>query len=444
MALLAAILGIALVAGIIALVWALMERARLAARLALAQEEAVTLRAAGDERLREVGDLRAEAAALRERLQSEARARDEYRTELERRLAEAQRTFREAIDASAGKALGQTSEELRKWAKATFEAEQAAARQAIDAKVKPIDDTLKETRKKLQDIESERIAAYERLATQLRQAGEASAALHKETSNLVAALRKPQVRGRYGEVQLRRVAELAGMRDYCDFDEQSSTNAGDGARLRPDMIVRLPNERCVVVDAKTNIEAYLDAIDSSDPAEAERHLDRFARHVSDQAAALSKKGYWTEFDGAADFVVMFIPGDQFIDAALQRRPDLMDLAWQQRIILASPSTLIGLLRAVHVGWREKRLSDQANELFQLGRELHKRAAVAFEHLDSLGDAIRKSADRYNAVVGSVERQLTPTLRRFEDAGAKSEKELSTLPPIETAIREPRSLPTGST
>lgn len=429
-----------MIAALVVLGWALMERARLGVRLARAEEDAGASRAQAEVSAREAGDLRVEAATLRERLDAEARARREHEAELERRLAEAHKAFREAIDASAGKALGDSSKVLQEWAKRTFDAEQKAAREAIDAKVKPIDETLAATRKKLEEIEKERVGAYERLAAQLRQVGEFSESLRRETGNLVSALRKPQVRGRYGEIQLRRVAELAGMRDYCDFDEQA-TAAGEGSGpLRPDMVVRLPNERCIVVDAKTNIEAYIDAVESADPTSAEANLDRFARHVAEQAASLSKKGYWSEFDGAADFVVMFIPGDQFIDAALQRRPDLIETAAQQRIILASPSTLIGLLRAVHVGWREKRLSDQAQELFQLGRELHKRAAVAFEHAEAVGDAIRKAADKYNAFVGSIERQLTPTLRKFEDAGAKGDRELASLPPVETVIRDVRPLP----
>jgi DNA recombination protein RmuC len=426
-----ALLAIALAAIAIAIhLW--IDRRRLRADLDRAESDAAAQE-------RDLAEARERAAALDARLTAEARAADDKDLALAKRLKEAHETFAATIEASAGKALNDTSTNFRAWALMTFGKEQSAAREALDAKVKPITDLLGKTEQKLGDIEKERLAAYERLASQMRHVGELNKSLRTETANLARALRKPQVRGRYGEVQLRRVAELAGMRDYCDFDEQASARDEQGALKRPDMIVRLPNGRRIVIDAKTNIEAYLDALESSDPAEADAHLDRFARHVADQADALSKKGYWADFDGAHDFVVMFIPGDQFIDAALQRRPDLIEFGDQRRVILASPSTLIGLLRAVYVGWREKGLSDRANELFELGRELHKRAATAFEHLDHLGQSLTKASEHYNRAVGSVERQLLPTLRKFEDAGARSDKPLPDPQPVETVIRPARSL-----
>ncbi|TVQ32577.1 MAG: DNA recombination protein RmuC [Phycisphaeraceae bacterium] len=361
--------------------------------------------------------------------------------------------MRDSFRSLAGEALQSSNEQFLALAKKTFEAERERSqaeidkrRDAVDQLVKPIAETLKKTDEKLAALEKERGAAYAGLTEQVRAIAESNQYLRQETNKLVQALRKPQVRGRYGEIQLERVAEIAGMRSYCDFATQASSRDDDGRLLRPDMVVRLPNERVIAVDAKCNIEAYLDAIEAQTPEDADRHLDRFARHVADQAQALGKKEYWARFDGSAEFVVMFIPGDQFIDAALQRRGDLLELAAERGVIIASPSTLIGLLRAVHVGWREKSLSDSAQELFKLGRELHERAAVALDHADSLGKAIRATVERYNRFVGSVDSRLIPTLRKFEEGGAKSGRELSELPMVDVDVRAaevPESLPAAS-
>lgn len=423
------------------------ENAAAAERLASGVAEAERLRGgleqAASERdaaERNATDLGVERAKLIERLDAEKRMRAEHEATLTRQLAEAHAAYEQAIKSTAGQALRDVSAEFRDWAKRTFENEQKEARSAIDARMNPFTQALTKTDETIGRIERERLAAYARLATEINQMGEVSASLRKETGNLVNALRKPQVRGRYGEVQLRRVVELAGMRDYCDFDEQASARDDEGRLKRPDLIVRLPNERCVVVDAKTNIEAYIEATQASDPDQAEACLRRFAGHVLEQARALAKKAYWSEHPGAYDLVVMFIPGEQFIDAALQREPGLLDLAGQDRVILASPSTLIGLLRAVYVGWREKDLSDRANELFELGRELHKRAAVAFEHASAFGAALNKAVDKYGDFVGSVERQMLPTLRKFEEAGARSDKDIPVPAAIETSVRTFRALP----
>lgn len=378
--------------------------------------------------------------ALRERHEVELRAavsaaRD-YEAQLERRLNEMREAFRTAIESTAGKAMQNSSKEILELAKTAFTAEQAAARAAIDAKVQPIAQTLKKTEETIGEIERERHRAYAGLAEQMRQSSELSDALRRETGNLVNALRKPQVRGRYGEVQLRRVAELAGLRDYCDFAEQATSRDADGTPKRPDLIVKLPNDRCIVVDAKTNIEAYLDAIEATDETQRERLLERFARHVADQAKALSDKRYWAEFDGAHDFVVMFIPGDQFIDAALQRAPALLERAAERGVVLASPSTLIGLLRAVHVGWREQRLAAHADEIQKLGGEMYKRAGKVLEEIMRVGKQIDAAAGAYNALVGSVDARLMPQLRKFESAAGVAEQDVLPDPPrVETTIRD---------
>lgn len=391
---------------------------------------------------------------LRRRLDEE-RARA-AQTESSLRLAEArlhdlqenESRLREVVDSIAAKALRANTEDFLKLAGQRFETEQHKAKSelekretAVAALVKPLQERLEKTGETLRRIEEERIKEYGELRQFTTSVAKVGDELRIETGKLVQALRKPQVRGRYGEIQLQRVVELAGMREHCDFDLQPSTTSSDGARLRPDMVVRLPNDRRIVIDAKTNIEAYLDAIEASDADVAEKHLARFAKHVLDQARALAKKDYAGSLDSPPEFVVMFIPGDQFIDAALQRQPQLLDLAADAGVILASPSTLIGLLRAVHVGWREKSITDSASELFELGKELHERALTALSHAAKVGEAIGAAKDRYNAFVGSVDSRLMPTLRKFEEKGAsRSGKSLEDLSSLEGEPRAMQSLP----
>lgn len=373
-----------------------------------------------------VGDL----ASARERLDAaqDAQARlEEQLVAATRREAEFEQRFRTL----AQETLAIASRQLR----ADSAAEIDERKKAVDALVKPIAETLKRTDEKLATLEKDRAASDATLREHLRALAESSGSLRDQTGKLVQALRRPEVRGRYGEIQLQRVVELAGLRAFCDFDVQPSSRDSEDRLLRPDMVVRLPNGRRVAVDAKTNIDAYISAVEAPDRAQQDQLLQKFADHVADQAERLSAKQYGANLDGALDFVVMFIPGDQFVDAALQRRPELLELAAQKGIVLASPSTLIGLLRAVHVGWREKNLGEQAAELFTLGRELHERASVALAHADKLGGALEAAVKSYNGFVASVDGRLMPTLRKFEDAGAKSAKELTEPAPIEVSPRQ---------
>jgi DNA recombination protein RmuC len=306
----------------------------------------------------------------------------------------------------------------------------------VERLLAPISETLKKTDEKLAAIERERTESYAALRTQVQSMAQASEQLRGETGKLVKALREPHVRGRYGEWQLRRVAELAGMTAYCDFKLQSEQTTGDDEKQRPDMVVRLPNQRHIVVDAKTNIQAYIDAVHADTPDEQQQQLDRFARHVSDQIKDLARKRYWANEPGSPEFVVMFIPGDQFVDAALSRRPEILDEAIRLNVLIASPSSLIGLLRAVAVGYGEQRLAAEAATLRELGKELHERASAAFEHVAKLGKAIESAGDHFNNFVGSYERRLEPTLRRFEEANVKSAKELPEPKPVSTQLRLP--------
>jgi len=364
-----------------------------------------------------------ELARLRERLEN-AEKRHQDLINDEARLKQQFGAMSAETIKHSQETLGKYLSEHLKRADQVAQGELDKRKQAVEAMVKPIAETLGKTREQLSALDE-----------RVRASGESSAALKDETARLAKALSRPEIRGRYGEIQLRRVAELAGMVQYCDFDEQFSARDAEGSLLRPDMVVTLPNERMIAVDAKTNTHAYLEAIDATNDEEREHHLDRFARHVADQAKKLGDKKYWALFERSPEFVVMFVPGDHFIDAALSRQPTILEDAATRGVILASPSTLIGLLRAVAVGWHEHRLSEQAEALFELGKELHDRAAVAFEHAGKLGDSIRQSVERYNRLVGSIDTRLVPTLKKFEESGAKSGKALVEPKPLEASLRQ---------
>jgi len=368
--------------------------------------------------------------------------RERYRLTLERdvaraRLADQERSLGE-FEGVAGRVLRSSNEEFLRLAKETLAARETSAvaqiderTKAFDALVGPIRETLQRTQEELQRVER----GHGGLREQVGEMQRASQALREETGRLAQALRKPNVRGRYGEIQLERVIELAGMRSYSDFAAQENLRDEDGRLQKPDVVVRLPNSRCIAIDAKTSIDSYLDALDAPTREEQDALLDRYAENVIQQAQKLSRKEYWRHFDESPEFVVMFIPGDQLVDAALERRPRLIELAAEQNVVIASPSTLIGLLRAVHVGWRERSLSESAQELFRLGRELHERAAVALGHAAKVGESLNQARDSYNRFVASVDARLLPTLRKFEERGAASGKTVAELKVIESEARE---------
>ncbi len=438
--------------------WLAIERARLQrsrAERAAAQHEVEQRTAEATAALREreakyaalVAHARELQARLEEREKAHAArmaeidaARVEQREQLEEERRRLQAQFREAIEAAAGRALEATSEQMLKLANERLGKQQEASQAALGKLVGPIGETLKRADEKLGALEKARTTAYAELRQQIELVMQGNAELRGETGRLVAALRRPHVRGQYGEVQLRRVAELAGMTAYCDFALQSTTRDADGRALRPDMVVQLPNDRQIAVDAKTSIDAYLDAANAPNEEDAEGHLRRFAKHVLAQATDLGKKQYWSQYDGSPEFTVMFIPGDQFVDAALAREPKLLELAAERNVLLASPSTLIGLLRAVAVGWREKALSDSARELFELGRELHKRSGKVLEYAAQLGESLDTATQRYNQFVRSVDSRLLPQLRRFEEAGARASKSLAEPKQVDFQPEPIRTLP----
>ena len=376
------------------------------------------------ESLSRVQELSISNAQLAERLDAAEKRHLELIKDEKRLLEQFQLIGGESLKANQ-EALGKFISDRLKDADQLSQSELDKRKQAIEAMVRPIRETLDKTKEQITQLD-ERVKA----------SSASNESLKEETARLTRALSRPEVRGQYGEIQLRRVAELAGMTSYCDFSEQFSQRDDEGNLQRPDMVVTLPNNRVIVVDAKANINAYIEAVNAPTDEIREEQMQRFARHTFEQVKKLADKKYWSMFDGkSAEFVVMFVPGDHFIDAALSRRPDLLDVAAQQGVILASPSTLIGLLRAVAVGWREHALTEQAAELFELGKELHDRAATAFEHAGKLGDSIRQSVERYNRLVGSIDSRMMPTLKKFEDAGAKSGKVLEGAKRVDGTVRE---------
>jgi len=306
--------------------------------------------------------------------------------------------------------------------------------QSIESLVKPIREQLEKTDQQLRQVEKERKEAFGSLAQQLRAMAETQSSLQAETANLVQALRRPEVRGQWGELTLRRVVELAGMVAHCDFDEQQSATAAEGATTRPDMIVRMPESREIVVDAKTPLDAYISATQSADPKEREQHMTRFARHVRDKVRELSAKAYWSQFERSPEFVVLFIPGEQFLGAALDIHPELQEEALQQKVILATPNNLVALLKTIAFGWRQQAVADNAEKIRQEGRTLYERLVTFTEHLGKVGKNLRQSVENYNRAVGSLEHQLLPSARRFTEMGIQPRKQMDEIPHIDVGTR----------
>lgn len=309
--------------------------------------------------------------------------------------------------------------------------------QAVANLVKPIKDALDKTSKQLHDVELERKQAYGALDKHLETMMLSQRDLQQETRRLVQALRRPEVRGQWGETTLKRLVELAGMSEHCDFEQQVSAADGDIVS-RPDMIVRLPDARNIIVDAKTPLDSYLSAIESVSDEERQQHLAGHARKVKDRVRELASKNYWAQFKNTPDFVVLFIPGDQFLDAALEVDHNLLEYAIQQKVLLATSTSLIALLRAVSYGWRQQVLAQNADKIREVGDELYKRMATYSDHLAKLGRSLKSSVDNYNKAVGSFDRQLLPGARKFTEMGVIEKKEMADLEGIEAFVKTPNA------
>ncbi len=304
---------------------------------------------------------------------------------------------------------------------------------AVEALVKPIRDALEASHRQITELEKARSEAYGSIKSQLEAMQLSQQSLTQETQNLVKALRRPEVRGRWGEITLRRLVELAGMVDHCDFVEQVHT-VSDGQILRPDMIVRMPDSRELVVDVKTPLDAYLEAVEAADDAQRKLGLERHARNLRAHIRLLSSKAYWEQFDHSPEFVILFIPGDQFLSAALNESPDLIEYALSRQIILATPTSLVALLKAVAYGWRQLALAENAKEIRVLAEDLYGRLATFVTHMNRMGRQLASSVENYNRAVGSLERSVLPGARKFVELGVQAKKEIEKTESLEPVPR----------
>lgn len=308
---------------------------------------------------------------------------------------------------------------------------------AVANLVKPIKEALDKTSKQLHDVELERKQAYGALDKHLETMMRSQRDLQQETRRLVQALRRPEVRGQWGETTLKRLVELAGMTEHCDFEQQVSTDDGDSIS-RPDMIVRLPDARNIIIDAKTPLDSYLSALEGINDEDRQQHLTGHARKVRQRVRELASKAYWAQFKNTPDFVVLFIPGDQFLDAALDIDHELLEYAIQHKVLLATPTSLIALLRAVSYGWRQQVLAQNADKIREIGDELYKRMATYSDHLAKLGRSLKSSVESYNKAVGSFDKQLLPGARKFTEMGVIEKKPIADLEGLEVFVKEPNN------
>jgi len=387
---------------------------------------------------------------LRSKLEAEHGARVKADTQLKetlerleeekKLLTEAKTKLTDTFKALAGDTLDNTNQAFLKLAKETFDKVLAEAKgdlgkrqQAIDGLIKPLAESLQKFDEHVRGLEKSRQQAYTSIEGYIKALTTTQEQLQKETANLVTALRTPQVRGRWGELTLKRVVELAGMSDHCDFTEQVTVASEEG-RLRPDLIVHLPGERDIVVDAKVALDAFLDAASATSEEQRNNALGRHAAQVRSHMTALAGKGYWEQFPKTPEFVVMFIPGESFFAAAADADRRLIEDALDKRVVLATPATLIALIRAVAYGWRQEQIARNAQEISDLGKQLYERMKIMAEHVGDIGKGLEKANTAYNSAVGSMESRLLPAARRFKDLGATTGSDIPSLAPVETTPR----------
>lgn len=375
-----------------------------------------------------------------QRLQILLQAEREQHQRFTEHLENAHLELRESFEALAARSLRDNNQSFLHLAKQSLGAQQAAAagdlqqrEQAIQHLVKPIADALQKTEAQLGQIEKERQQSYGQITEQLLSMASGQTQLKDETQRLVGALKRPEVRGQWGELNLRRLVELAGMVEHCDFVEQPHTPTENGA-IRPDMVVKLPEGRQLIIDVKTPLDAYLKALEARNDNERKAALAHHARNVQQRVKELGSKHYWQQFEQSPEFVVLYIPGDQFLSAALEQQPQLLEQALQQQVILATPTSLVALLRAVAYGWKQMTLADNIAQMRDLAGDFYSRLVTFTDHLNKMGRQLNSSVEHYNKAVGSLERNVLTSARRFTELGLSVKQELESPNTVDTTPR----------
>ena len=377
---------------------------------------------------------REESVQLKAALEGERRAAQERKDSFKQAAEELSEKFK-ALSRDALKDNNQsfldlahsTLQKFQESAKGDLELKQ----KAIDELVRPLRESLEKVDGKIGEMEKARAGAYSELREQVKSLATSQSQLQAETGNLVNALRAPIVRGRWGEIQLKRVVEIAGMVEYCDFNQQDTADTG---KLRPDMTIRLPNQRTIVVDSKAPLQAYLEALEARDEETRVAKLKDHARQIRTHLIKLGAKGYWEQFEQSPEFVFLFLPGETFYSAALEQDPSLIEFGVEQRVILATPTTLIALLKAVSYGWKQEQMAASAQEVSKLGKDLYDRLRVFTKHFESIGTGLRRALDSYNDGVGSLEVRVLSTARKFKELGATRGEEVEVVVPIDKSVR----------
>lgn len=401
---------------------------------------------------KQLAALKTEIDQVRDQLQEERAARAAAQAALEKTqenlseqrklIEEAKTRLTEAFQALASQALRDTNQEFLKLAGENFQVLQQKAagdlaqrQTAIAGLVDPLKISLNKFQEQISQVESSRQKAYGELTAQVQQLTESSQLLRQETGSLVTSLRQPQIKGKWGELLLRRAVELAGMAPHCDFTEQPSAETEEGRRQRPDMVVHLPGERQIVVDAKVPLHAFLKALGCRNQEEYHAAMAEHAQLVRTHMSELGSRRYWQQFSPSPEFVVLFLPAESYFSAALEKDHELIEDAMDKGVVLASPTTLLALLKAVAYGWNQQKTADDAQRIAEMGKDLHERVLTFLSHLNEVGAGLERANKAFNKVVASAEARLLPGARRFKDLAAPSGEEFPTIEPVETAPRQ---------